>query len=158
MEIVALVAASNFLLWYSQFLKGALLKDRRKGNMDAIAGMGLGGSKSISTEETASRDPYEIVARFLVGFLVNFLMRKLRERREIERKRRKAARKVAKLEKKGKSVPEELRAEALKGLSKRRARKRVEREKKRTKRRRRRVFALLAILALFAVVFAMRRK
>jgi hypothetical protein len=74
-------------------------------------------------ESKGRQDIYEVIARLLVTFLMNYLARKLRQKGAAGREGRKARRKVGKLAKKGKVVPEDLRKEAMQGVSLRKKRK-----------------------------------
>lgn len=94
----------------------------------------------------------EIIARLAMGLLVSYIRKRMRKKRDVGRGRKKAEQKVVKLAKKGEEIPDELKKEAVKGLSRRQKRKLMKKAKKKAKkaRKKKRGRKLLLLLLLLA--------
>ena len=123
--------------------------------------------KKKSGEETkkANSDIYEMVLRVMLGLLVNFIGGRLRKKRELKKERQKAQRQAGKLAARGKEVPEELKKEAVSGLSRREKKKLAKKGKKKAakkagkdkkKGKKKKVFLLLLIVV--GIVLAARAR
>lgn len=119
--------------------------------------------RRTSEEQAPGKKPdiTEIVVRMLIGVLVNYLSRKLKDHFAEGKERKKAQRGVAKLAKKGKEVPEELKKEAVSGLSRHQKKKLAKKGKKKAakakkKGKKGRKLLMLLIIGGVAVALAMR--
>ncbi|MCJ7652660.1 MAG: hypothetical protein MUO75_03040 [Actinobacteria bacterium] len=101
------------------------------------------------------RDVYDMVLRAVSGLLINFVVGKLKKRQGLKKERKKAARQVSKLAKKKEEIPEELREEATRGLSRRQKRKARKAGKARKKRR---LWIIVALAIAVALVVKSTRK
>ena len=95
------------------------------------------------------RDIRDIILRALIGMLIKFAVGRIKKKRELKKERKKAGREIAKLSKKGREIPEELRTEAARGLSRRSKKKYMRKAKKAHKKKR------LCIIIAVAIVVAL---
>jgi len=122
------------------------------------------GAAGEVAESDGKKDVYEVIARLLVTLLMNYLARKLRQKGAAGREGRKARRKVAKLSKKGKAVPEDVRKEAMQGVSLRKKMKvsskakaaKAKAEEKPAKKKKKKHHHLLWLILIAGVVFIVK--
>jgi hypothetical protein len=100
------------------------------------------------------RDINDVMLRALIGLMMKFLFGRIKKKRKLKKERMKAGREIAKLAKKGKEIPDELRKEATRGLSRRKKKKYVREAKKARKKRRFWVIIVVVIAIALAIRFA----